>query len=156
MLGRGEEAFRIYSKLNPIYRSKEADRYCAEPYVTPGNIEGPDSPLFGRGGWTWYTGSAAWLFRVGLEWILGIRPSSGGLRVDPCIPSAWDGYRVRRLFRGATFDIEVKNPDHVQCGVVELCVDGEPHSVGRGAREKVIPVFPTGSQHKVLVTMGKS
>jgi cellobiose phosphorylase len=154
-LGRGESAFRIYSRLNPIYRGKEPDRYCAEPYVTPGNIEGPDSAFFGRGGWTWYTGSAAWLFRVGLEWILGVRPAFNGLHVDPCIPKSWKAFRLRRAFRGAIYDIHVENPEGVECGVKHLRVDGHPHCESKGPREKTLPVAPSGSTVSVRVLMGK-
>ncbi len=154
LLGRGESAFRIYCRLNPIYRGKEPDRYCAEPYVTPGNIEGPDSGFFGRGGWTWYTGSAAWLFRAGLEWILGIRPTFGGLLVDPCVPQSWKAFRVRRRFRGATFDIRVENPEGVECGVKHLWVDGKPHCESNGPREKTLPVFPAGTSVTVRARMG--
>jgi len=155
MLGRGENAFRMYSKLNPINRGKNPLEYCAEPYVTPGNIEGPESPFYGRGGWTWYSGSAAWLFKVGLEWILGVRPTVDGLLIDPCIPPAWDGFKVRRAFRGATYSIEVKNPEHVECGVRELWVDGERECMSKGPREKVVPVFPPGTKHAVTVILGK-
>ncbi|MBM2840258.1 MAG: glycosyl transferase family 36 [Bacteroidetes bacterium] len=155
MLGRGETAFRIYSKLNPLNRGKEPDRYCAEPYVTSGNIEGPDSAFFGRGGWTWYSGSATWLFKVGLEWILGVRGTVAGLVVDPCIPSTWKGFTVRRTFRGAAYNIVVKNPDHVQCGVKELWVDGERHCMTKGPRNKVVPVFEAGTTHEVVVVLGR-
>ncbi len=154
ILGRGEAAYRMYCKLNPIIRGKQPGRYCAEPYVTAGNIEGPDSAFFGRGGWTWYTGSAAWLFKVGLECILGIRPTYDGLLIDPCIPRAWAGFKVRRTFRGATYSIEVRNPEHVECGVKEMWVDGKRHCESQGPREKVVPPFEPGTEHEILVVMG--
>jgi cellobiose phosphorylase len=154
MLGRGASAFRIYSKLNPINRGKEPDTYCAEPYVTPGNIEGPDSASFGRGGWTWYTGSAAWLFKVGLEWILGIRPASDGLIVDPCIPRAWKSYTVRRSFRGSVYEIEVHNPSGVETGVRELWLDGTQIASSAGPREKRIPPSGDDALHRVRAVMG--
>jgi cellobiose phosphorylase len=156
MLGRGESAFRIYSKLNPINRGKDPRRYCAEPYVTAGNIEGPDSPFYGRGGWTWYTGSAAWLHTVGLEWILGIRPAFDGLVCDPCIPRAWNGFTVQRNFRGAAYNIAVENPDHVECGVKELWVDGELQRAAGGPRSMSTPLLPAGTTHDVRVVMGKN
>jgi cellobiose phosphorylase len=155
MLGRGESAFRIYSKLNPIRRGADPATYVAEPYVTPGNIEGPDSAHFGRGGWTWYTGSAAWLFRVGLEWILGIRPAFGGLLIDPCVPKSWKRFSVRRTFREATYDIRFENPDGVECGVVAVEVDGTPQAETAGAREKMIPAYEAGKKVEVRVIMGK-
>ena len=154
MLGRGETAYRFYSKLNPVNRGKNPDKYVAEPYVTPGNIEGPDSNFFGRGGWTWYTGSASWLFKVGLEWILGVRATTEGLLIDPCIPSSWNGYTVKRTFRGAVYNIEVKNPNHVQCGVKELWVDGQLHCSTKGPREKTAPEFSPGTAHTVIAILG--
>jgi cellobiose phosphorylase len=149
MLGRGDDAYRFYSKINPVNRGKEADVYCAEPYVTPGNIEGPGSAFYGRGGWTWYSGSAAWLFKVGLEWILGVRPTREGLIVDPCIPASWSSFRVTRVFRGATYNIHVKNPHHVQKGVHEITLDGIPHPV-----DQPLPEFASGTAHEITVTMG--
>ncbi len=154
MLGRGETAYRLYSKLNPVNRGKQPDVYVAEPYVTSGNIEGPDSAFFGRGGWTWYTGSAAWLFKVGLEWILGVRPAFAGLLIDPCIPKAWNGFNVRRTIRGATYNIEVKNPYHVACGVKEMWVDGQRHCMTKGPRNKIVPSFAAGTVHEVVVVLG--
>jgi cellobiose phosphorylase len=154
VLGRGESAYRIYQKLNPIIRARDADRYFAEPYVTSGNIEGPESAFFGRGGWTWYSGSAAWLFRAGLEYILGVRGTFDGLLVDPCIPRHWDGYTVKRTFRGAVYNIEVRNPEHVEVGVREVHVDGEAYGSMMGPREKRFPVFEPGSTHNIIVVLG--
>jgi len=156
LLGRGDSAFRIFSKVNPIYRGLNPDEYCAEPYVTSGNIEGPESPFYGRGGWTWYTGSAAWLFKVGLESILGIRPTFEGLVVDPCIPAAWENFKVRRTFRGARYDIQVKNPEHLQSGVSRIVIDGEPYCVPGDGNKKILPLFPAGSVHQVVVTLGRT
>jgi cellobiose phosphorylase len=154
MLGRGDAAYRLYNKLNPVTRGRRPDRYKAEPYVTAGNIEGPDSAFFGRGGWTWYSGSAAWLYRVGLEHILGVRPAADGLLIDPCIPHRWKRFSVRRVFRGAEYLIEVRNPRGVQCGVTELLVDGEPVCTTRGPRGKTVEPFPAGSTHTVVATLG--
>lgn len=155
MLGRGDDAFRMFSKINPINRGKKPDEYFAEPYVTSGNIEGPDSKFYGRGGWTWYSGSAGWLFKVGLEWILGVRPTFAGLMIDPCIPAAWDGFKVRRTFRGATYLIEVKNPMHINCGVVEILIDGKKYAESCLSTKPALPVFDAGSTHEIIVTLGQ-
>jgi cellobiose phosphorylase len=153
LLGRGESALRIYSKLNPVNRGIQPDRYVAEPYVTSGNIEGPDSPYFGRGGWSWYSGSAAWLFKVGLEWILGVRAAAAGLLIDPCIPKSWKKYSVRRTFRGAAYEIDVVNRGGVNTGVVSATLDGTP--VEKGAdRGILIPACPAGTAHRVTVILG--
>jgi cellobiose phosphorylase len=154
MLGKGEAAFRIYEKLLPPVRGMNPLRYVAEPYVTPGNIEGPGSPFFGRGGWTWYSGSATWLFKAGLEWILGIRPTIDGLIVDPCIPPTWSEFRVRRMFRGATYMIRTLNPSHVECGVSELVVDGSAVPLSDDPRRTLLPTFEEGSTHQITVTLG--
>jgi cellobiose phosphorylase len=156
MLGRGGSAHRLYNKLNPISRGRKPVAYCAEPYVTAGNIEGPDSAHFGRGGWTWYSGSAAWLFKVGLEWILGVRPSVDGLLIDPCIPSTWSGYRVKRTFRGVAYNIEVRNPERVECGVKEVWVDGKALGPSMGPRQTTLPLFQPGTVHDVTVVLGKT
>jgi len=107
MLKRCYTAYNMYRKMIPPYRGMDPDFYKVEPYVMPGNIDGPDSANFGRGGWTWYTGSAAWMFRVITEWILGVRPGKDGLIVDPCMPKDWKGFTMRRNFRGRRYEIKV-------------------------------------------------
>jgi cellobiose phosphorylase len=96
----------LLDAINPA--NKDPDRYWAEPYVTPGNVDGPDSPLHGRAGWTWYTGSAAWLHRVVCEWVLGIRPDWDGLHIEPCLPPTWNEINVTRPYRGATLQISMR------------------------------------------------
>ena len=98
-----ERAWAILKQINPINRGREPDLYRAEPYVLPGNVDGPQSPYFGRGGWTWYTGSAAWLFKIITEWLLGVRPDWDGLIVDPCLPSSWKGFKMVRRSRQTTY-----------------------------------------------------
>jgi len=154
VMGRGMSAYRMVSKLNPINRGQRPDEYCAEPYVTPGNIDGPDSPYYGRGGWTWYTGSAAWLFRVIHEYVLGVRPTYDGLLVDPCIPARWSGFTVRREFRGASYTLTVRNPNHVETGVNGLTIDGVAAGISETARGVLLPVYTAGSTHAVIVTLG--
>ncbi|RMD80732.1 MAG: glycosyl transferase family 36, partial [Chloroflexi bacterium] len=105
-------------------------------------------PYFGRGGWTWYTGSAQWLHRMATHWILGIRPQVNGLLIDPLIPAAWDRFTVRRSFRGAVYEIEVLNPQHVSRGVATVEVDGQPLA------GNVVPVFADGQTHRVRVVLG--
>jgi cellobiose phosphorylase len=153
-LKRHESAYRIFTKLNPIHRAKDPDKNFGEPYVTPGNIEGPESRFSGRSGWTWYTGSAAWLFKAGLEWILGVRPSKDGLIIDPCIPPSWKGYTVRRMFRGAEYLIHVKNPDRVGVGVREVLLNGERLEFPGSVCAKVLPVQKAGTVNEVRVTLG--
>src|SRR5688572_18740727 len=111
--------------------NKDPERYWAEPYVLPGNVDGPDSPLHGRAGWTWYTGSAAWLHRVVAEWVLGIRPDWETLRIDPCLPPSWDHARMIRQWRGATSDIRIERTADVPSAPLLLPVprEGEKHEI---------------------------
>ncbi|GAB4363067.1 MAG: glycosyl transferase [Calditrichia bacterium] len=105
LVKKPELAWRFYRKINPIYNGMEPERYYAEPYVAPGNIDGKDSPLCGRGGWSWYTGSAAWMCRVMLDFIVGIRADYEGLLVQPCLPKNWNEVRCKRFFRGVTYHV---------------------------------------------------
>ena len=146
--GQPENAWAAYSRICPPNRSADLDIYKAEPYVTPGNIDGPISPFYGRGGWTWYTGSAQWLHRVATHWLLGIRPQENGLLIDPCIPAEWPVFTITRHFRDAVYQIEVQNPDGVSSGVRSVTVDGQLFS---GA---LLPVFADGNTHTVTVIMG--
>ena len=120
-----EMPYEIFKKLAPVYNGLNPDEYFAEPYVTPGNIDGPESPHYGRGGWTWYTGSAAWLQKVIVDWILGIRSDEEGLIIDPCIPKEWNEYSVKRIFRNKEYNINVVNPQHVSSGITSIEVNGK-------------------------------
>jgi len=102
------ETYAIYRSFMPVYRGLEPDKYMVEPYVTPGNVDGPDSPYFGRGGWSWYTGSATWYFIAGIEGVLGIIPTWEGLKINPVIPENWNQVSVKRLFRGVEYNIIIK------------------------------------------------
>lgn len=147
-LGRGDKAFDMYSSFCPIKRGMEPDMYKAEPYVTPGNTNGPQAADYGAGGWTWYTGSAAWLYRVSTNWILGVRPGYEGLIIDPCIPKKWKGFSVRRVYGKAVYNIKVENPDHVSKGVKEVYLDG------KRLASNVIKGLSDGRTHSVRVVMG--
>ncbi|MCX8053711.1 MAG: glycosyl transferase family 36 [Armatimonadetes bacterium] len=149
ILGRGQEAFDYWKKVSFIHRGKEPDIYKAEPYVFSEYVHGPDSKYFGQGEFSWMTGTAAWMWKVCLDWILGVRAEIRGLLIDPCIPPDWEGYRVSRRFRRSTYEIEVKNPDHVCQGVREIRVDGEKHD------SHLLPVFPPGETHHIEVVMGE-
>lgn len=148
LAGQPELAYEVYQKICPPNRSRDIDVYKAEPYVTPGNVDGPLSEYYGRGGWTWYTGSAQWLHRVATHWILGIRPQADGLLVDPSIPASWNGFTVLRTFRKAVYHITVKNPQHINKGVAAITVDGNP------VEGQIVPTFGDGKSHPVEVLMG--
>jgi cellobiose phosphorylase len=148
LAGEPERAYEAFKKICPPNRSNDIDTYKAEPYVTPGNVDGPISEYYGRGGWTWYTGSAQWLHRVATHWILGIRPQQDGLLVDPSIPSHWDKFTVTRKFRGAVYHITVRNPAGVSRGVKSVMIDGKFCS------GNVIPAFNDAKVHTIEITMG--
>lgn len=148
LVNQPDLAYEAYRKICPPNRSGDIDTYKAEPYVTPGNIDGPLSEYYGRGGWTWYTGSSQWLHRVATHWILGIRPQADGLLVDPSIPAEWSGYKVTRTFRGAVYHIKVNNSAHVNRGVQSLKVDGK-YFAGQ-----VIPIYSDGQIHQIEILMG--
>ncbi len=135
-----EMAYKAYSAICPPNRGKDIDGFKSEPYVLPGNTDGPISPHFGKGGWSWYSGSAQWLHRVAVNSILGVRATYDGLVVEPCIPASWNGYTYRRLFRNAIYNITVK-----RSGRKKLCVDGKDLGT-----KSLIPVFESG-EHAVTV-----
>ena len=129
--------------MNQAY---DPDLYKMEPYVYSEYVTSPDHPTFGEASHSWLTGSGVWMYRGGLDYILGVRPMYDGLLIDPSIPASWDGFKVSRRFRGATYEIEVKNPNHTQHGVGTLEVDGKVIS------GNVMPIFTEGT-HKVICTL---
>jgi len=146
-VGRGDKAFEYYSKIAPAFREEHSDLHRTEPYVYAQMIAGKDAPRHGEAKNSWLTGTAAWNFVAISQYILGIKPQYEGLKVDPSIPKAWDGFTISRLFRGATYNITVKNPDHVSSGVKSMTVDG------KAVDGNVIPAFANGS-HTVEVILG--
>jgi cellobiose phosphorylase len=148
ILGRGDRAYELWKTTSFITRGREPEVYKAEPYAYCEYVHGPDSVNYGQGEFSWLTGTAAWMWKVCMDWILGVRPELRGLLVDPCIPSAWDGYSLTRRFRRATYEIEVTNPEHVSIGIAEITVDGEKWE------SHLLPVFSDGRTHVVTVRMG--
>ena len=148
MLGRGEEAFKYYKTILPATKNKIADIYLTECYIYSQFITGKDNQNFGRARNSWLTGTAAWNLVAITNYILGVRPDYNGLVIDPCIPKAWKSFKVRRIFRGATYDISVRNPKKVNKGVKSLVVDGVK------VEGNVVPVFKDKGEHKVEVVMG--
>ena len=146
-VGRGDKAFEYYSKIAPAFREEHSDLHRTEPYVYAQMIAGKDAPRHGEAKNSWLTGTAAWNFVAISQYILGIKPQYEGLKVDPSIPKAWDGFTISRLFRGATYNITVKNPDHVSSGVKSMTVDG------KAVDGNVSPAFANGN-HTVEVILG--
>lgn len=146
-IGRGEKAFEYYSKIAPAFREEISDLHRTEPYVYAQMIAGKDAKRHGEAKNSWLTGTAAWNFVAISQYILGVKPQYDGLKIDPSIPAAWDGFKISRLFRGGVYNITVKNPDHINKGIKSLVVDGKEIS------GNVIPVLGNGS-FNVEVTMG--
>jgi len=127
-LGDGDRAWQLFDFLNPVRRhdSPEAsERYRVEPYVMPGDVYS-EPPHVGRGGWTWYTGSASWMYRLGIEAILGLRLVGDGFEINPCIPKQWPGFQAVVRRNGARYDIRVDNTAGAGGGVAEVRLDEEP------------------------------
>ena len=150
--GRGKRAVELFDLLNPVRHAMDTDsvgRYKVEPYVVAADIYGRP-PHTGRGGWTWYTGSASWLFRVGLEAILGFHLRNDRLKIDPRIPGDWPGFEIAYRHGAANYRIAVENPDGVEHGVRSATLDGRP------ADPFAIPLVDDGRDHEVLIRMGRS
>lgn len=121
-----ETAGRIWKSISPAARGQKAESYFAEPYVMPGNVDGPLSTTPGRAGWTWYTGSAAWTNKVAMEWVLGIRPTLKGLEIDPCPPRELGEVRVERTWRGVRIKVSFDAKDFEAGMKPVLTINGAP------------------------------
>jgi cyclic beta-1,2-glucan synthetase len=120
-----------------------------EPYVAVADVYS-EPPHVGRGGWSWYTGSSGWLYRAGLEWILGLAVRGETLRIDPCIPRDWQGFTISYRHKTTRYEISVENPNGVMRGVVSLELDGD----ALPAAEKTVPLQDDGGEHIVKITLG--
>ena len=153
--GEGDQAFKYYSEIAPAFTEDTSDIHKTEPYVYGQMIGGKDAGAdigkqgdnFGQGKNSWLTGTAAWNMVAISQYILGIAADFDGLKIDPSIPHEWDGMKATRQFRGATYDITVKNPNHVCKGVKSMTVDG------KAVDGNVIPVMD-GGKHTVEVVLG--
>ena len=130
MLKQGDKAYNLFNLINPINHARtsiECAKYKVEPYVIAADVY-TNPQHIGRGGWTWYTGSAGWLYEVGLENILGFKVIKDKLFINPCIPKDWKGYTIRYIYKDTVYNIEVKNIGNIEYGVSSITVDGK--SVG--------------------------
>jgi cyclic beta-1,2-glucan synthetase len=151
MLGDGDRAFELLRMLNPITHASSrvgVQRYKVEPYVLAGDVYS-EAPHVGQGGWTWYTGSAGWLYRVVIETILGFQLRGMSLRIDPCISRAWLGFEITFRYHSAIYDIRVENPSSVTRGVALTRIDGV---VQAGIAD--IHLANDAKHHEVLVVLG--
>jgi len=149
-LGQGDEAVELFHMLNPINHTRTAAdvrRYRAEPYAVAADVYSHPAHL-GRGGWTWYTGSSAWMYRTALESILGLKRRGDHLAIAPCIPRAWPGFSVRWRLGESTYVITILNPNRVPTGVASASLDGV------AADPLAIPLIDDGGEHRVTAIMG--
>ena len=127
ILGFGDKALELYRMINPIEysRTKESSqKYKVEPYVIPADVYGAEN-LAGRGGWTWYTGSASWYYKAGIENILGLKIKENYITIEPCIPSNWKEYSLKYKWKNSCYNIIVKNPNERNTGVEKVIVNGQ-------------------------------
>ena len=151
-LGEGEKATKLFALLNPINNARtrgDVLRYKVEPYVVAADVYSKP-PHMGRGGWTWYTGSAAWMQRAGIESILGLRFEDGFLCLDPCIPKAWPKFQMTLRYRSARYEIVVNNPAGVVGGVTSAHFDGMEIT----ERPSRLPLLDDGMTHRIEVRLG--
>lgn len=148
MLGQGDKAGELFHMINPINHARtpiECTVYKVEPYVVAADVYSV-SPQAGRGGWTWYTGAAGWLYRVALEDILGFKLKGQKLFLNPCIPKSWSGFEINYRYGNTWYRIQVENPQGVNGGVREILLDGRPVADG-------VPLADDGKTHRVQVRL---
>ena len=150
LMGQGDRAGMLFRMLNPVYHSdseQKALTYKVEPYVIAADIYGAP-PHTGRGGWTWYTGSSGWYYRLGIEAILGLRLTQGFLKVDPCIPANWPYFKLSYRHGRTTYNIIVNNPSKINRGI------GRVELNGNILPDRLVPLIDDGAIHTVQVVMG--
>ncbi|HEY9060522.1 MAG TPA: glucoamylase family protein [Pseudobacteroides sp.] len=148
-LGDGDKALELFDLINPINHTRthmEVSKYKVEPYVMPADVYAIP-PHVGRGGWTWYTGSASWYYKSGIEYILGFRKEGNSIIIDPCIPKKWKGYTINYNYGSSIYKIEVRNPQGVNRGVRKIVLDDKKIN-------NSIPLVDDGKKHKVEIVMG--
>jgi cyclic beta-1,2-glucan synthetase len=151
-LGQADKAVELLSMLNPVNRTKtrvDVHRYKVEPYVIAADVYSVE-PHAGRGGWTWYTGSAGWMYRAGIESILGFQLQGSQLRLAPCIPASWPRFEIAFRSKNTRYDILVENPEGVSSGVVRAELDGQTLPDGPA----LIELSNDGETHRVRIVLG--
>ena len=125
VLGRGDRAYDVYKNIAPAFLEDISEIHRTEPYVYSQMVAGRDAIRHGEAKNSWLTGTAAWNYFAITQFILGVKPEYDGLSVNPCIPKDWNGFEIERVYRGDTYNIVVKNPEHVCKGVKVITVDGK-------------------------------
>ncbi|MBA2291156.1 MAG: glycosyl transferase family 36, partial [Gemmatimonadales bacterium] len=150
-------AGELFDIFNPIRHADSAEaiaQYKVEPYVSCADVYSAES-LAGRGGWTWYTGSGGWLYRAGLEAMLGFNVRGDRVRIDPCIPKAWPGFSITYRYRSSCYVIDVENPDGVSRGIAKVEIDGVAViGASRWPSGAEVPLIDDGGEHRVTIVLG--
>lgn len=152
MLGDGDKAGELFALLNPInHASTRAGlhKYKVEPYVVAGDVYNETNHI-GRGGWTWYTGAASWMYRAAVESILGFHLQANALTIEPCIPRSWRSFEIDYRRGKTLYKIKVENPSSISLGVAEVWLDGEL------LPSNEIPLDSREKSHQVLVVLGET
>jgi N,N'-diacetylchitobiose phosphorylase len=148
LLGHGDRAYDYYRAAMPAAWNDRAEIRQCEPYVQGQTTYSTYSPRPGNTRTAWLTGAAAWSYWSATQSILGLRPEVDGLRIDPCIPSAWPGFKATRQFRGIIVEIEVRNPNRVCRGVKSLTLNGE------ALRDNLLPAGRLAAYNRAEVVLG--
>ena len=148
LCGNGDRAYEYFRAAMPAAYNDRAEIRQMEPYVQGQTTYSTFSPRAGNTRTAWLTGAAPWAYFSATQYILGLRPEVDGLRIDPCIPCAWEGFTATRRFRGKTIDIRVVNPDHVSHGIQTIALNGRP------LPDNLVPVRDLIDQNRVDVVMG--
>jgi cyclic beta-1,2-glucan synthetase len=150
-LGRGDVAMELFHMINPINHTRTSDnveRYKGEPYAVAADVYAHPMHV-GRGGWTWYTGSAGWMYQAGVQALLGLSLHGSTCSLEPCIPTLWPGYTLTWRRGSTRYNVTVRNPDHVSCGVASAEIDGAP------VDPRAIPLTDDGATHEITVVLGR-
>lgn len=148
-MGDGDKAGELFQMLSPIHHARtehEVNRYKVEPYVVAADVYASQLHV-GRGGWTWYTGAAGWMYQAGLEGILGFKRNGNNLVFTPCIPSGWSGYRINYQYHTSRYEIVVENPMGKMTGIERITLDDKVMV------EPVILLIDDNKVHKVHITL---
>ncbi len=153
MQGDGDKAGELLAMLNPIHHADDPTgmhRYRVEPYVICADVYSMP-PHVGRGGWTWYTGSAGWMYRAALEWLLGFRVQGNNLVLAPCIPHGWPGFEIAFRYKSSRYEISIDNPLGVCRGILAAKLDGKMLPADQ---RSIIPLVDDGQVHQLAVVLG--
>ena len=148
--GRGDDAMELFHMINPINHARtreDVERYCTEPYAVAADVYAHPMHV-GRGGWTWYTGSAGWMYQAAIDGLLGLRRQGSTFAVDPCMPAIWPGFSIIWRHGASRYQIDVQNPERQHGGVRSATLDGV------AVDAHAIPLVDDGGTHEILIVLG--